>query len=412
MRVISYYDSDNKKHWLNEIKKSDWSASAFLHKLLCENTFFNVMGERSKVLLLTDGDKLISHCTFSEIDDIQPTELTPWVGFVYTFPEYRKNRYAGLLFDEVERLAKAENVPCVYLSTNHKGLYEKYGFKFFDVMNDINGEPSRIYVKRTDYEIKKLCVSQIPEALALAKKVFTQYESPDYSPEGTEEFKKCLHDETYLLGMEYYGAFDGERLVGMLGIRKEKTIITKRLILRRWEESDAEDLYEYAKDPDVGPIAGWQPHKSVEESRNIIKNVLSGPEAYAVCLKEDNRAIGAIELMLSGSSVNHLASADECELGYWIGKPFWGQGLIPEAALELLRRAFEDLGMNTVWCGYFDGNYKSKRVQEKCGFKYQYTKENVDVPSMKEKRTEHINRMTKEEWEKYGYRSYGRKLQR
>lgn len=147
MEVLSFYDSENKEHWLEEIRKSKWSASIFLHKLLCENKFFDVMGEGSRVLLLTDGDALISHCTFAEIDDIQPTELTPWVGFVYTFPEYRGHRYAGLLIDEVERLSKAQNIPAVYLSTNHIGLYEKYGFEFFDVMNDIEGEPSRIYVK-------------------------------------------------------------------------------------------------------------------------------------------------------------------------------------------------------------------------------------------------------------------------
>ncbi|MBR7060432.1 MAG: GNAT family N-acetyltransferase, partial [Eubacterium sp.] len=140
---------------------------------------------------------------------------------------------------------------------------------------------------------------------------------------------------------------------------------TKRLILRPWKESDAEDLYQYAKDPEVGPAAGWKPHESVEESRQIIKNVLCGPEAYAVCLKEDGKPIGAIELMLGGSSVNNLKNDDECELGYWIAKPFWGRGLIPEAGKEMLRRAFEDLKMKKVWCGYYDGNEKSKRVQEK-----------------------------------------------
>ena len=170
---------------------------------------------------------------------------------------------------------------------------------------------------------------------------------------------------------------------------------TKRLILRRWEESDAEDLYKYATDPDIGPAAGWPAHKSVEESRDVIKNVLSGKEAYAVCLKEDNKAIGAIELMMNKRVSD---KEDECELGYWIAKPFWGRGLIPEATREMLRRAFEDLGMNKVWCGYYDGNEKSKRVQEKCGFKYQFTKENVDVPLMNEKRTEHISVITKEEW--------------
>lgn len=150
MNVINYFESDRKAHWLEEIKKSDWSASAFLHKLLCENTFFDVMGERSEVLLLTDEDELISHCTFAERDDIQPTDLTPWVGFVYTFPNHRGNRYAGLLFAEAERLAKAQRIPAIYLSTNHNGLYEKYGFEFLDMMNDIDGEPSKVYVKRID----------------------------------------------------------------------------------------------------------------------------------------------------------------------------------------------------------------------------------------------------------------------
>ena len=172
---------------------------------------------------------------------------------------------------------------------------------------------------------------------------------------------------------------------------------TKRLILRRWEESDAEDLYKYAKDPEVGPLAGWKPHESVDESREIIKNALSGPEAYAVCLKVDGKAIGAIELMLGGSSVNEIKNADECELGYWLAKPFWGQGLIPEAAREMLRRAFEDLGMQKVWCAYYDGNDKSKRVQEKLGFKYQLTRE-VFVPAINETRKEHLSYITKEEW--------------
>ena len=172
---------------------------------------------------------------------------------------------------------------------------------------------------------------------------------------------------------------------------------TERLILRRFEESDAENLYKYASDPDIGPIAGWPPHKSADDSKNIIKTVLCGAEAYAVCLKSNNKAIGAIELRLNGHT-DMTERDDECELGYWIGKPFWGQGLIPEAARELLRHAFEDINMNKVWCGYYDGNIKSKRAQEKIGFKYQWTTKNIDVPLMKEKRTGHVSCITKEEW--------------
>ena len=173
---------------------------------------------------------------------------------------------------------------------------------------------------------------------------------------------------------------------------------TKRLILRPWQEQDAEDLYEYAKDPDVGLPAGWPPHTDVENSRQIIKDVLSVPETYAICQK-DGRAIGSVGLKLKGST-DMTDRENECELGYWIGKPFWGQGLIPEAARELLRYAFQELGMGAVWCGYYEGNEKSKKVQEKLGFVYQYTTENLDVPLMNELRTGHTNLMTRERWQK------------
>ena len=173
---------------------------------------------------------------------------------------------------------------------------------------------------------------------------------------------------------------------------------TERFILRRWKESDAEDLYIYASNPDVGPIAGWPPHQSVEESLDVIKNVLNGKEAYAICLKEDGKAIGAIELKLNGHT-DMTERDDECELGYWLGKLFWGQGFMTEATREILRHAFEDICMSKVWCGYYEGNAKSKHVQEKVGFKYQWTTEGVDVPLMHEKLTGHVNAMTKEEWQ-------------
>lgn len=156
MEVINYFDSDRQEHWRSEIEKSDWSAGPFLCDLLSRETFFETVGEGSKVLLLTQGDELISYCTYAKYDDIQPTELTPWVGFVYTFSEHRGHRYMGLLFEEVKRLAKEDGVSRVYLSTNHTGLYEKYGWEFFAMMDDIHGDPSRIYVKKTEnYVIRK-----------------------------------------------------------------------------------------------------------------------------------------------------------------------------------------------------------------------------------------------------------------
>lgn len=172
---------------------------------------------------------------------------------------------------------------------------------------------------------------------------------------------------------------------------------TKRLHLRPWQENDAESLYKYAKDPDVGPIAGWPVHESVENSLYVIRNVLCGQECYAICLKEYDIAIGCAELRLNGNT-DMTNTDDECELGYWLGKPFWGQGFMPEAAGELIRHGFEDLGMKTIWSGYYDGNLKSKRVQEKLGFIYHHTCDEVPVPLMGETRVGHTNYMTKEQW--------------
>lgn len=171
---------------------------------------------------------------------------------------------------------------------------------------------------------------------------------------------------------------------------------TERLILRPWREDDAEILYKYASDPDIGLPAGFPPHTSVENSREVIKNVLFAPETYAVCLKEDGKPIGSIGLHRNDLAEND----DEYELGYWIGKPYWGQGLIPEASREILRYAFEDLGMARVWCGHYEGNIKSRRVMEKLGFVYHHTTEGIEVRLLGEIRTGHALLMTKEDWKK------------
>ena len=144
MQIIEYFSCDRPEYWLGQIKKSDWGAGQFLYELLSENKLKDAAGENTRVLMLTNGDELISFCTYAEKDDIQPTDLTPWIGFVYTFPEHRGHRYVGELFKEIEKLARAENVHDIYISTNDTGLYEKYGCEFYQMMNDMDGEASKI----------------------------------------------------------------------------------------------------------------------------------------------------------------------------------------------------------------------------------------------------------------------------
>ena len=172
---------------------------------------------------------------------------------------------------------------------------------------------------------------------------------------------------------------------------------TQRLYLRPWEEADAEALYEYARDERIGPVAGWATHTSVENSREIIRTVLSAPEIYAVCLRKENRPVGCVGLTVGRQSNLELPET-EGEIGYWIGVPFWGRGFIPEATRAVIRRAFVELRLETLWCGYFDGNERSRRVQEKCGFRYHHTNRDILWKQLGDIRTEHITRITRAEW--------------
>ena len=178
---------------------------------------------------------------------------------------------------------------------------------------------------------------------------------------------------------------------------------TDRLILRAWRESDAEDLYRYAKDPLIGPIAGWTPHKSVEDSLEIIRTVFSEPETYAIILKDTGECVGSAGIMSPGKGSAPMGD-NEAEIGYWIGVPYWGQGLVPEAVRRLLKRCFEELGCQAVWCGCYEGNNKSRRVMEKCGFTYHHTERDKTSP-LGDLRTEIFTRMDLGQYKKlYGGR--------
>ena len=147
MKIIEYFTTENKEHWLEEIGKSDWGAGQYLYQLLRENNLKKMVGETALVPMLVDGDELIAFCTFAPLDDIQPTDLSPWIGFVYTFPQYRGHRYAGMLLDYAESIAAVMDREYIYISTGHIGLYEKYGYEFYKIEKDIENEDSRVYRK-------------------------------------------------------------------------------------------------------------------------------------------------------------------------------------------------------------------------------------------------------------------------
>ncbi len=145
MKIVDFFASPDREHWLAQLRKCDWSAGAFLCGLIDGDKFHTLTGARSKLLLLTDRDRLVSFCTLCEKDEIDDTELTPWVGFVYTYPEYRGRRCFGLLLDEAKRLASEAGYETLYISTDHIGLYEKYGFEYICTLKNRSADDCRVY---------------------------------------------------------------------------------------------------------------------------------------------------------------------------------------------------------------------------------------------------------------------------
>lgn len=177
-----------------------------------------------------------------------------------------------------------------------------------------------------------------------------------------------------------------------------QTLTTERLVLRAWQLTDSEDLYLYAKDPRVGPIAGWPVHQNMEESAEIIKNVFQQDHVFAIELKETKQVVGCIGLLI-GENSNFDLPDQEGELAYWIGVPHWGKGFIPEAIHEVMRYAFQDIHLTQLWCGYFDGNIQSKIAQEKCGFRYDHSTDLQYIELVDEHRIEHLSRIDQATWQ-------------
>lgn len=144
---------------------------------------------------------------------------------------------------------------------------------------------------------------------------------------------------------------------------------TQRLYLRRWNKDDLDDLYEYAKNPKVGISAGWKPHQSREESALILSKFIQSDELWAIVEKCENKVIGCISLEQDSKRDNQRI----CSLGYGLSEAYWGKGLMTEAVKCLLQYGFEELDLDLISVRHYPFNQRSRRVIEKCGFRYEGT---------------------------------------
>ena len=145
MKIIELMSIKNKNMYIEQLSQCEWIAGRFLAKIVMNGEFIKLCKENAKVFLLVENDEIISFCTYAMQDEIYAPDMFPWIGFVYTYEQYRGNHYFGKLLDYIITLAKKENHKNIYVSTNATGLYEKYGFKYYTNMLDITGNDSRIY---------------------------------------------------------------------------------------------------------------------------------------------------------------------------------------------------------------------------------------------------------------------------
>jgi len=157
-------------------------------------------------------------------------------------------------------------------------------------------------------------------------------------------------------------------------------IETDRLILRAWEESDLNDFYEYASVEGVGEKAGWNHHRSLEESQCILESFIKNKKTFALELKENGKVIGSLGLEPRDKDAGLDEELQGREIGYVLSKSFWGKGLMPEAVHAVIEYCFEILGFDYLTCGHFDHNDRSRRVVEKCGFQFL---KNVITPTIR-----------------------------
>lgn len=175
-----------------------------------------------------------------------------------------------------------------------------------------------------------------------------------------------------------------------------KTLVTNRLILRELKLDDVEDFYAYCKKPVIGPMAGWAPHQSLQQSYEILKMMIKENEVWGITIKPSNQVVGTI-----GLHVRNFDNAikNQKEIGYVIDDPYWGQGYALEAVRAVLRYAFETVELDRVLCGHATHNHQSKRVIEKARFKYthQEMRDHYDHTKIEIKMYE----MTKKDYKEY-----------
>jgi ribosomal-protein-alanine N-acetyltransferase len=155
-----------------------------------------------------------------------------------------------------------------------------------------------------------------------------------------------------------------------LFFRNTPQLETKRLLLRKLGPEDVEDIFEYASDSEVTQYMSWDTHKTIEDSKEFINFTLDrylrdDAGEWGIILKETGKFIGAMGFPWVDKKNSRA------EIGYVLGRRYWGKGLMPEAVRRVLQFAFNDMKLNRIECIHALPNEKSGRVMLKAGMTFE-----------------------------------------
>ena len=307
--------------------------------------------------VMEEDGRLIGHVMFSKAELVLPDggRKSSWTfGPISIHPDYKRRGYGLRLLEHALGKAREMGVGFLCMEGNidfyrHAGFSLASGFGIH-----YHGFPPEAEVP---FFLAKELIPGWLKANGIEEATYCPpkgYFVADAYPEAFERYEATFppKEKMRLPGQLFY---DG-------------VMETGRIILRPWRDSDAPALFKWASDPDVGPRAGWAPHRSVEESLEVIRTVFKDvTNTWAIELKETGEAIGA---MGYGPSCDCKLPARPGEpiIGYWIAKPYWNRGICTEALQLMLQHIRCMTDTRSLISGHFIDNPASGRVMEKCGF--------------------------------------------
>ena len=308
--------------------------------------------------VMEEDGKIIGHVMFSkaEIFLADGTAYPSWTfGPISIHPDYKRKGYGLKLLDYALEEARGMGVGMLQMEGNID-FYRHAGF----------GLASKLHLHYHDMPQEE----EVPFFLAqeLIPGYWGNREGTYCPPKGyfvADENPEAF--EAYEKGFPRMAKAYNDGQLPPFAEKAKLMLRTERLTLRPWFESDADALFKYASDPDVGPRAGWPPHNSVEESLEIIRTVFHNDSNWAIELNATGEAIGAIGYGPS-CECNLPAREGEPLCGYWVAKPYWNRGICTEALQTMLNHIRKTTDIQSLISGHFVDNPASGRVMEKCGF--------------------------------------------